>query len=200
MKRLIVLLALLALAFATPASGAVKKGDAGLGWLIGGTAAQIYTGLSTDTKPTSASFKYLVVGAAFIETDTQKIYLYNGTAWVLKQTRKVKAAVDTLTAPGNFPAVSTAGYTHATFIFSDSLVATSATVQFQGKIDNLAPLDYFVLDAESDSTVFAGANGTWARTFTLAGGMDWVRLKVLSEAGGVAGKFWSCIVLWNPVK
>jgi len=151
-----------------------------------------YTGLKTDTKPSTAK-----PGETFRETDTGLFYQYTGAAWVLKRARSI-SITDTLTAPGNFKAVSTAGYTHATFLFSDSLVATSATVQYRGKTANAAPHDWYNLDAESDSTVFTGANGTWARSYQFAAGTDSLRGKVLSEAGGTGGKFWMTIILWNP--
>lgn len=115
-------------------------------------------------------------------------------------TRRSVGPLDTLTTPGYFPWVNTAGYTHATIVFWDSLATTSATVQFQGFSDNLAPLGPYNLDADNDSTVYVGANGTWARTFTLAGGIDKIRQRVLSEAGGVAALFKSVIILWNNYK
>lgn len=39
----------------------------------------LYQGLSSDQKPTSATVE---MNAVFYETDTQIFYLYTGTAWV----------------------------------------------------------------------------------------------------------------------
>lgn len=155
---------------------------------------KVYIGVAADTTGLGND-----AGDQLTDKTTGKTWIYSGTAWVLKQVRTV-TVVDTLTAPGAFPAVNTAGYTQATFIFSDSLVATSATVQYEGKALGLSPLDWFILDAEGDSSVYAGANGTWAKTFNFASGMDQVRQRVKSEAGGTAGKFWSAIILGNPNK
>ena len=55
------------------------------------TQASHYRGLSTDTKPTtdptSGSFSTnrdnINLGAFFFETDTNRLYIYNGTSWVL---------------------------------------------------------------------------------------------------------------------
>lgn len=39
-----------------------------------------YIGLSTDTKPTSG----VTLGSEFYERDTEKIFVYTGTAWAQK--------------------------------------------------------------------------------------------------------------------
>ena len=138
-------------------------------------------------------------GEVYTDTATNRKYIYTGTAWVPARIRYV-SPIDTLTAPGNFLPVETLGYTHATIVFGDSLVATSATIQFRGLTSGVAPLSWYTLDAENDTTVCVGTSGTWARTFTLAGGIDWIRLKVVSEAGSVSGLFKSVIILWDQYK
>jgi len=186
MKRITIILALLIIG-ACLASGAViqvRKDTLG------------YQGLSSDSKPTTSAVR---TGMEFYETDTGRIYRYDGSSWTIQQA-VVTSALDTLTAPGNFKPVSTTGYSQVTFVFTDSLVATSATIQFRGKVAGLAPLDWFNLDADSDSLVLLGANGTWARTYNFIACVDSVRIKVVSEAGGVAGKFWAAVKMANPFK
>jgi hypothetical protein len=229
-KYIIALIMLLITALA--AWGAVKKTDPSMMWL-GISPSQSWTGLSTDSKPSTAVNQ----GAGFLETDTGKIYFYNGTSWILKKSgvfadsnmvkltadslimkyiartkkdtitvqpdftaKATSSIVDTLTAPGWFKPVSTTGYSQITFCFTDSLVATSATIQLLGKVAGVAPIDWFNLDADSDSLVLLGANGTWARTYNFIACVDSVRIKVVSEAGGVAGKFWAAVKMANPFK
>lgn len=154
-----------------------------------------YIGSTADTSTVTSALS----GSVYITTDTKKTYISDGTSWILKEICTV-SAIDTLSTPGNFPAYDTAGYTHATVVFWDSLVTTSATVQFQGYTASRAPLSWYTLDATDDSTVYTGTSGTWARTFTLAGGINKIRQKVLSEAGSVTGLFKSVIILWNQYK
>ena len=40
-----------------------------------------YTGLSTDTKPTIG----VLPGTRLFETDTGKMFIYSGSAWVLEE-------------------------------------------------------------------------------------------------------------------
>ena len=42
------------------------------------TNEKTYIGVNADTKPTSPP-----AGSKFYETDTQDIYVYNGSAWVV---------------------------------------------------------------------------------------------------------------------
>jgi len=41
-----------------------------------------YKGLSTDTKPTTATTLYARISSTFFETDTGKFFIHNGTSWV----------------------------------------------------------------------------------------------------------------------
>ena len=41
-----------------------------------------YIGLSTDDKPAAGLDDLLPAGSTFLETDTKRIYRYNGTLWV----------------------------------------------------------------------------------------------------------------------
>lgn len=164
---------------------------------------KIWTGVAADTTGATG----MVVGDILTDYSTGKLYLYAGTpGWILVKSinslvvPRTVSTLDTLTAPGNFKPVCATGYTHATFVFTDSLVTTSATLQYRGKVAGVSPLDWFNLDAENDSTVYTAVNGTWARTFQFAAGTDSLRGKVLSEAGGTGGKFWLAIILWNAFK
>lgn len=157
----------------------------------------LYTGLSTDNKATISPAPK--PGDRFIETDKGIYFIYTGSAWVNLVISAV-SDTSTMTAPGNFKPVCVTGYSIITFAFTDSLVATSVTIQFQGKIAGISPIDWANLDADSDSLVLVGANGTWYRTYNFASTIDSVRIKVVSEAGGVAGKFWSAIKMANPFK
>lgn len=197
MKKTFLILALMVFITFT-AMATVTRGGPELAWL-GLSSTEVYKGLSTDTKPTTYLGKAVRSGAAFWETNTGKISVYTGSAWVSKQTRVV-CALDTLTAQGSFPPVCSTGFTHATFLFADSSVTTSATVRYRGKANSLSPIDWFTLDAENDTTVFAATTGSWSRTFALAAGTDSLRQQVVSEAGGTGGKFWSAIILWNQYK
>jgi len=197
MKKIFLIISLM-VCMTLPAMATVTRGGPELAWL-GLSSTEVYKGLSTDTKPSTWLGKAVRSGAAFWETNTGKISVYTGSVWVSKQTRVV-CALDTLTAPGYFLPVCSTGFTHATFLFCDSLVTTSATVQYRGKVANIAPIDWFNLDAENDTTQYVATTGSWSRTFTLAAGTDSLRQKVISEAGGTGGKFWSAIILWNQYK
>lgn len=154
-----------------------------------------YIGTSTQTPPTSA--KGAKAGNTFIESDTGKQYVYTGTAWVLIQSRKIQTSPDTLTIAGAyFPAYPAQGFTNATIVYTDSIVVTSSTIQIEGKLAGLSPLGWFNLTT-GDSVVCTGANGTWDITIDLPLGLDSLRVKQHSEAGGVTGKFWSAILFWN---
>lgn len=53
---------------------------------------EVYTGLSTDVKPTLDDFRR--VGSLFYETDTLNVYTWNGASWVLTTTSGVMAVGD----------------------------------------------------------------------------------------------------------
>ena len=110
-----------------------------------------------------------------------------------------KSPIYSLSGPGNFTAINTQGYNWVTFAFWDSLVVTSATVQFMGGILGKAPLSGGSVDAEYDSTVFVGTSGTWYRKFNCAA-LDYVYLRLLTEAGGTSGVFKCVYRLENTEK
>lgn len=51
---------------------------------MAGTAAYLWQGLSSDTKPTDIRVS---VNDVFLETDTGKYWVYNGTAWFASASR-----------------------------------------------------------------------------------------------------------------
>ncbi len=54
-----------------------------------------YSGLSSDTKPTSPP-----AGSTFYETDTKQTFFYNGTSWVIKEGEEFDVSVYPVRAQG----------------------------------------------------------------------------------------------------
>jgi len=119
-------------------------------------SGDILLGLSTDSKPTG-----LAAGALFMETDTGLLYVYSGSAWILRPPTigtGIKAET-TVTRPAN-----TTGYTAL-----DVVGATAAAITFAFTDANgdaiLAPCDILLTDIQLLWQITAVPSGM--TTFTL---------------------------------
>lgn len=144
-------------------------------------SSRIWMGTVADT----ASVRGVPAGVNYYATDTKKTYISNGTGWLLN-TVAAKSDTSALTAPGAFKAFGASGYSQATFVIQQTNATTSGTYKFQGKVTDAAwtlNSGWFNLDAENDSTVFAG-NDIFARSFSFPACLDSIRAYFWSEAGG----------------
>lgn len=135
-----------------------------------------YIGLSTDTKPSSP-----YTGSIFYETNTGKDYIYNGSAWVIKNDGFTTSS-DTLTAPGN-KSIEVKGYKEATIFYSITDKNTSVTHVLQGKSGNsvwttLIGIDSLITTSNKDSLY----------VYSHCAGLDSIRFNFISEAGGTDAK------------
>ena len=138
-----------------------------------------WTGLSTDTKPT-ASATGARQGDEFIELDTGRTFVHNGTTWILKGTITTSSDSTSMTAPGNSAAISTVGYSKGGYLFDINSINTSVTLTLQGLTN-----DSGWTSIGTDSLVYTvnDYEGLLTRNASL---YDSLRLKWISEAGGTA--------------
>jgi hypothetical protein len=193
-----ILIAILLFVFCScldPVFATVTKAGPELQWL-GVSSVEVYKGLSTDTKPTTWRGAAVKFGAAFLETNTQQIFFYDGSSWVCRSVSYVTSA-DTLSTPGAFPAYATNGYTNVMIALQDSLYSsTSITFRPEGK---KSTFNWNTVDATDDSTVVTSSTTTY-RNYQATAGLDSFRVYFWSEAGG-ANAIAKCILtFWNPNK
>ena len=102
-----------------------------------------------------------------------------GNVLVTKQTI---AESDTLplAAPGDFPAIATAGYKYVTVAVLTRTINTSCTFRFLGKKKKLG---WGNLDNDSDSTIVA-VNRLLFKTYAYVAGIDSFKVEYTSQAGG----------------
>lgn len=170
-----------------------------LGWIgtqdeaaaarIGGH--KVYIGAAADTSGLGND-----AGDYLTDKTTGKTWIYDGTAWVLENI-SYTSPVSVLSAPGYSAAIGVNGFTDASFAIQDSLYgSTSVTLEFQGKKGSL---DWGPLDADSDSLVVA-KSGTTYRSYAAVGGLDSLRWRAVSEAGGTGAIWRGLITLWRRFK
>ncbi len=137
---------------------------------VGGT--QTFVGLSSDTKPSADE------GSTYIETDTGKKWLYDGSSWVVQAVSSVTDTT-TLRAPGYSSAVwCGGGYTKLLWYFTVASINTSVGVVLQAKKGNSGWTNVF-----ADSLVYT-ANGSYGLEWENVALADSVRFRFYSEGGG----------------
>jgi len=142
-----------------------------------------YTGLSTDTKPT---LEEKHAGSTFTETNSGRIYLWNGGAWVLGDylvAGYTTSATSRLTAVGESAAVYIRGFTIAGYMWDATSVNTSynAVVQVRTVLGAWTNLDRDdVTYTESDQEGWISSN---------VAVQDSMKFKVTAEVGGTSGEW-----------
>lgn len=147
-----------------------------------------YTGLSTDTKPTLVKGD---AGSHFYETNTGILFIWNGSAWVLKN---IATTSDTtrMTAPGNGTALATTGYEQFIIYYTVSAINTSVTTAMQVRAGAGGWTSVAI-----DSTIIT-TNGNKGFTYSGVASADSVRFKFISEAGGTNAVIIYNIKMSNP--
>ncbi len=132
-----------------------------------------YIGLSTDTKPSTGARN----GSMFMETDTGRSFIYNGSSWAINTVIGVKDT-STMRAPGTTTAISCAGYDKVVWNFTVSGINTSVSVAMQMKKGNGT-----WRSVDQDSIVYV-ANGNYGLAWSFVGDNDSTRFKWVAEGGG----------------
>lgn len=134
------------------------------------TNGVLFTGLSSDVKPTATT---VAAGALFVETDTSKVYVNSGTAWIdtvlnTRQTYSTYPQTDpaaqtsaTFVCAGlsNGPGSTTLNMSSGSAVGATSIVVTANTNFFQG--------ENILIDGASANAEYATIASIASTTFTL---------------------------------
>ena len=177
MKRYIlaVMLAVLVAALFVPAAASGEVFD--MRQNPGPTAVtDRYVGLSSDTKPTTGNW----IGDTFRETDTQRRFAWDGTAWNAIDLLAT-ASPDTLASPGTSNVIAVAGKTYIAYLYNVSSINTSVTCQMEAKKGTSG---WTTLGSAMTHT----ANGDYGLFSQQIAPYDSVRFNFAAEVGGTAAQ------------
>lgn len=177
MKRFILVVTIIGLLFSIAQSyGGVIATNSVTSWL-GLNPQNTYMGLSSDTKPSGSIVK---LGSSFIEKDTQRVFYYDGSSWVLCEN---VAASDSFprTSVGNFPGMYCKGFSEVMFLLR-SVGADTVTVRPEAYFPLIGWISLAVNDTED--TRFAGNFTVGIKSFSIAGA-DCVLIQYVSSQGNL---------------
>lgn len=167
-KWIIVLIIITVISYPVLQSYAAVRG-------VGTRVKKYWIGLSTDTKPTPTAIQ---IGALFKETDTNRLFVWDSTAWYVVN-NSISTEGDSLIAPGNFPAFSPKGFDEVTIALVLTAVNTSVGLTIEGRIGTAGWENLY----QADSLVVT-SNDSYYFTYSKCASLDSVRAKWISEAGG----------------
>lgn len=147
-------------------------------WTTKSPGPKAYMGLSTETKPTGTT---TTTGSTFEETNTTRIYTYNGSSWNLTGVGTgFIAGPDTTTSKASTGVYFGGGFYSYTLLVDVTGVGTNIIVYPEVKI---AGNGWANANASGDSTVIT-TNGTFGWTFS--GYVDSVRATVSAGSSDTA--------------